>query len=58
MTDDIRVWSLPAVALFFETGVTQIRESEVIVSGSRQESTLIFNLWVFNSEFFDRHSCL
>jgi hypothetical protein len=58
MTDDIRVSSLPAVALFFETGVTKIRESEVVVSGPRQASTLIFNFWVFNSEFFARHSCL
>ncbi|TAE97909.1 MAG: hypothetical protein EAZ79_09390 [Oscillatoriales cyanobacterium] len=33
MTDDIRIWSLPAVALFFETNVTIIRESEVFVSG-------------------------
>jgi hypothetical protein len=52
MTDDIRVGLLPRVPLFWENSITIIRGYEVVVSGSRQASTLIFDVWVFNSEFF------
>jgi hypothetical protein len=52
MTDDIRLESLLTVSLFFEAGLTIIREFELFVSGLRQASTLIFHVWVFNSEFF------
>ena len=32
ITDHIRVGSLPTVVLFFETGLTIIRESEIVMS--------------------------
>ena len=52
MTEEIRVGSLPTVPLFWENGSTIIRGYEVVVSVPRQASTLIFGVWVFNSEFF------
>jgi hypothetical protein len=52
MTDEIRVWSLPTVPFFLENGITIIRGYEFVVSVPRQASTLIFDVWVFYSEFF------
>jgi hypothetical protein len=58
MTYEIRVGSLPTVPLFWENGITIIRGYEVVVSVPRQPPTWIFDVWVFNSEFFVSHSYL
>jgi hypothetical protein len=52
MTYEIRLGSLPTGSLFWENGITIIREYEVVVSVPRQAPTWIFDVWVFNSEFF------
>jgi hypothetical protein len=52
MTYEIRFGSLPTVPLFLENGITIIRGYEVVVSVPRQAPTWIFDVWVFNSEFF------
>jgi len=52
MTYEIRLGSLPTVPLFGENGITIIRGYEVVVAVPRQAPTLIFDVWVFNSEFF------
>jgi hypothetical protein len=52
MTSEIMVGSLPTVPLFLENGITIIRGYEVFVSVPRQPQTWIFDVWVFNSEFF------
>ena len=35
-----------------------MRQFEISLSLPKQELTLIFDIWVFNSEFFTSHSCL
>jgi hypothetical protein len=52
MTYEIRLGCLPTVPLFWENGITIIRGYEVVVSVARQAPTWIFDVWVFNSEFF------
>ena len=52
MTYEIMAGSLPTVPLFLENGITIIRGYEVFVSVPRQPQTWIFDVWVFNSEFF------
>ena len=52
MTYEIRLGSLPKVPLFLENGITIIRGYEVVVTVPRQAPTWIFDVWVFNSEFF------
>jgi len=52
MTYEIRLGSLPTGPLFWENGITIIRGYEVVVTVPRQGPTWIFDVWVFNSEFF------